>query len=295
MLLAIALVATVAAADAWLEKPVDESTFRTYLEFFEVDTALPLDVTVSETEVVEGVKREHISYQSSRGERVTSFFFSAATDDGAPKPAIIALHGGGRRGKRGSRRFAPMLVRAGWNVLAIDMKHFGERDTGLMTTFTESDKHEALYNAKSVYLEWVVQTVKDVRRGYDFLVSERNTAPDRIVLFGFSRGAVAGMIAAGAEPRLAGYISVSGGHFDRLEREHQPAACPANYIGRISPRPLLMMNGTHDADFVKDTSVEPIFGLAKEPKTIRWEDRGHGFIGDEGWAFLLEWLRGNVK
>ena len=188
-----------------------------------------------------------------------------------------------------------MIVRAGWNVLAPDMKHWGERDTGLMTTFTNKDKHDSFYNQPPVYLEWVVQTVKDVRRGYDFLVSERNTDPKRIALAGFSRGAVVGLIAAGAEARLAAYVSIVGGHFDALEREHLPAACPANYVGRISPRPLLMINGSHDADFDKDTSVLPIFELAREPKTIRWEDRGHGGIGDDGWAFLLDWLRKNIQ
>lgn len=295
MLVALALVAAAAAADAWLEKPVDESTFRTYLEFFEVDSELPLDVRVSETEVVDGVQREQVTYQSSRGEQVTAYFFTAAADAGASRPGLILLHGGGQRGKRRWVRRGPMLARAGFNVLALDMKHFGERDSGLMTTFTESDKHEALYNAKPVYLEWVVQTVKDVRRGYDFLVSERNTDPERIALVGSSRGAVVGFIAAGGEPRLKAFVSINGGHFDALEREHLPAACPANYVGRISPQALLMVNGTHDADFNKDTSVQPMFELAREPKTIRWDDRGHGGIGEEGWAFLLDWLRENVK
>ena len=293
--LALALAATVAATDTWLEKPVDDNTFRTYLEFFEVDSELPLDVKVSETEVVEGVKREHVTYQSSRGEYVPAYFFSVADDDGTPRPGLIYLHGGGRRGKTSLVGRAPMIVRAGWNVLAPDMKHWGERDTGLMTTFTNKDKHDSLYNQPSLYLEWVVQTVKDVRRGYDFLVHERNTDPERIALAGHSRGAIVGIVAGGAEPRFAAVISSFGGHFDALEREHLPAACPANYVGRISPRPLLMINGTHDADLVKDTSVLPIFELAGEPKTIHWEDRGHGGIRDETRSFILDWLRENVQ
>ena len=297
MLYAFALAAIVTAADAWLEKPVDENTFRTYVEFFAIDSELPLDVEVSETQVEEGVKREHLTFQSSRGEHVPAYFFGTAADDGRPRPGIIFLHGGGRRGKNSPtiQLTAPMLVRAGWNVLAPDMKHYGERDTGLMTTFTNKDKHDSLYNEPSLYLEWVVQTVKDVRRGYDFLVTERNTDPERIALAGYSRGAIVGIVAGGAEPRLAGVISVMGGHFDALEREHLPAACPANYVGRISPRPFLMINGIHDADLVKDTSVLPIFELAREPKTIHWEDRGHGGIRDEERSFILDWLRENVQ
>jgi len=293
--LALALAATLAAADAWLEKPVDDSTFQTYLEFFAVDSELPLAVEVSEPEVEEGVKRERLTFQSSRGEHVPAYFFSADVDDGRPRPGLIFLRPTRGKSSRGIQLMAPMMVRAGWNVLAPDLKHFGERDSGLLTTFTEKEKHAALYNEPSVYLEWVVQTVKDVRRGYDFLVNERNTDPERIALAGHSRGAIVGIVAGGAEPRFAAVVSLFGGHFDALEREHLPAACPANYVGRISPRPLLMINGTHDADLVKDTSVLPIFELAREPKTIHWEDRGHGGMRDETRSFILDWLRENVQ
>lgn len=293
----LALAVTVATVDPWLETPVDDTTFQTYLEFSAVDSELPLDVTVLETDVEEGVKREHVTFQSSRGEYVPAYLFTAAASDGDRRPGLIFLHGGGRRGKdsRSIELLAPMMVRAGWNVLAPDMKHFGARDNGLMTTFTEKDKHDSLYNQPSVYLEWVMQTIKDVRRGYDFLVEARNTDPDRVALAGHSRGAVAALIAGGAEARLAAVVSVMGGHFDALEEEHLPAACPANYVGRISPRPLLMLNGTHDADFDKDTSVLPIFELAGEPKMLQWEDRGHGGIRDEERSFILDWLRKNVQ
>ena len=83
----LALAAAVTAADAWLEKPVDENTFRTYLEFFAVDSALPLDVEVSETQVEEGVEREHLTFQSSRGEHVPAFFFATPPTTGDRDPA----------------------------------------------------------------------------------------------------------------------------------------------------------------------------------------------------------------
>ncbi len=84
-------------------------------------------------------------------------------------------------------------------------------------------------------------------------------------------------------------------HFDALERGHLAAACPANYIGRISPRPLLMINGTHDTDHVKETSAEPLYRLAKPPKLILWADTGHQLPTEEHRAALLKWLRENLK
>jgi hypothetical protein len=114
-------------------------------------------------------------------------------------------------------------------------------------------------------------------------------------MIGFSRGAVVGTIAAGVEKRLSPVVLLWGGHFDLFEREHKGPACPANYIGRISPRPLLMINGTHDADFIKETSVDPMYDLAKQPKKIIWIEEGHAVMTDEAQSELLDWLRENFK
>jgi dienelactone hydrolase len=127
------------------------------------------------------------------------------------------------------------------------------------------------------------------------LVEQRNADPKRIGLVGFSRGAQAGAIAGGAERRLAAVALLHGGHFDRIERGHLPAACPANYIGRISPRPLLMINGNHDTDYLKDTSVLPLFRLANPPKLILWRDTRHGVLTEEDRSAMLQWLKENLK
>jgi len=90
-------------------------------------------------------------------------------------------------------------------------------------------------------------------------------------------------------------VLLHGGHFDALEREHLPAACPANYIGRISPRPLLVINGTRDSDYNKDTSVLPLYRLAKSPKKIIWIEGGHGSFTEQARATMLQWLQENAK
>jgi len=60
-----------------------------------------------------------------------------------------------------------------------------------------------------------------------------------------------------------------------------PAACPADYIRHISPRPFLMVNGTNEIVFEKDHAVLPLYNLAKEPKRIIWIESGHGVNSDE--------------
>lgn len=285
-------------ADPWLSKPVDERTFRTYLDFFRYDTQLPFNARVLDTEgSVPGVRKEHLVFDSTPGVQVYARLYRP--QEGRPnQPSAILLHGGTPGGKDSPNvgLNALFLARAGWTVLTIDMLYFGERRTDLLTTFTEQEKHERLYNRPSSYLTWVTQTVKDVGRSVDLLVREQKVDPTRIVLIGFSRGAIVGTIAAAVERRLRSVVLLYGAHFDALEHEHLPAACNANYIGRISPRPLLAINGLHDMDHIKDTSVAPLLKLSKPPREIIWAETGHqSVLNDELRARMLQWLQNTVK
>ncbi len=152
------------------------------------------------------------------------------------------------------------------------------------------EKHERLYNRPSAYLAWVTQTAKDVSRAYDLLVEQQGADPQRIALVGFSRGAQAAMIVGAVERRFSAIALLHGGHFDRLENGHRPAACPANYIGRISPTPLLMINGKQDTDYDAKASVLPLQDLAGDPKKFRWSDTGHGRLTDDDLSVLVQWL-----
>jgi len=286
------------ATDQWLAKPVDGSTYQSYVDFFSYDETLPFETTMISSEENEGIVREHLSFQSTPGVRVFANYYRPGGTSNADGPALVVLHGGSAAGKDAGyvEYLVELLVRAGFSALSIDMQYFGERGTDLLTTFTEEDKHEHLYNRPGVYLSWIVQTTKDVSRSFDLLVRERGIDPGRIGLFGISRGAQVSMIAGAVERRLAAVLLLHGGHFDRLETGHLPAACPANYIGRISPRPLLMLNGTLDTDYDMAASIEPLWELAKEPKEIIWVvDGGHMAMEEEHRSGMLKWLRQNVK
>ena len=282
-------------ADQWLGRPVDERTFKSYLDFFAYEKQLPFDIRVTKTEDDQGLRREWFSFESTRGTRVTAILTESVGAPGARKPAIIVLHGGGARGKEGPTHLVGLFARAGWSVLAIDMPHFGERKSGLLETFSEQEKHEKLYNEPSTYLSWITQVTKDVRRSYDVLVAERGADPKRVALVGASRGAIVASIAGAVENRIAAVALIMGGHFDALETGHLPAACPANYIGRIAPRPLFMINGTQDSDMIRDRSVEPLFNVAKQPKQIIWTDGGHMFMTEEHRAAMIQWLREKMR
>ncbi len=285
------------ATDPWLTRPVDNRTFQTFLDFFRYDKRLPLDLRVLDVEEQAGIRKEHLSFQSTPGVRVFANYYRAAAAPQEKSGTIVLLHGGVPSGKdaQSTRVVAELLTRAGWSVLALDMPYFGERSSDLLKTFTEEEKHEKLYNQPSTYLAWITQTVKDISRSIDFLIEQRGAEPKRIGLIGISRSAIVGAVVGGAERRLGAVVMLYGAHFDALENNHLPAACPANYIGRISPRPLLMINGTQDTDMIKDTQVAPLYRLARLPKQILWAETGHQLPTEEHRAAMLQWLREHLK
>lgn len=286
--------AQVASGDEWLRRPVDDQTFTGYLQLFAYDRSLPLASVTGARDMFEGVSREHVTYQSTPGVRVTSRVYRASGGTAAT-PWLIFLHGGGGAGKDvpGYALTSAFMARAGWNVLAMDLQYFGERRTDLLTTYQEQEKHARLYNNQATYLAWIAQSVKDVGRAVDYLVTERGADPARISLVGFSRGAQVALIAGAAEKRLRAVVVLYGGHFDYYESGHLPAACPANYIGRISPRPLLLVNGRQDEDFIRIPSVEPMHRLARQPRQIIWLDTGHQLPGEDAMASVMKWLAAN--
>lgn len=284
-----------ARTDQWVNKPVNAATFETYRTFFAYDKRVPFATQTLDTTTVDGVFIEHLSFESTPGSRVFADLYEPASQRGQTLRSIVMLHGGVARGKANVRVLADFLAKSGWRVLAIDMPFFGERKTDLLVAFTEAEKHEKLYNQEATYLSWITQVAKDVGRSIDFLVGERAADPARIALVGYSRGGQAGAIVGAVEKRFAAVALLYAGHFDAKEQGHLAAACPANYIGRIAPRPLFLLNGTQDADYTREEQVDPLHRLAKNPKKIVWVETGHVFPPEETRPQLARWLSDVVR
>lgn len=297
--LAMLMIATSASAqgrsDEWLRKPVNGKTFETYRSFFAYDRRPTFDARTIDTNVVDGVFIEHLSFESTPGNRVYGNLYEPVGQRGANVRTVIMLHGGVARGKDNVRVMADFMAKSGWRVFAIDLPYFGERKTELLQTFTEAEKHEKLYNSQSTYLAWVTQVAKDVGRSMDFLVRERGTDSTRIGLIGYSRGGQVGAIVGAVDKRFRAVALLYAGHFDAKETGHHPAACPANYIGRIAPRPLFLLNGTQDADYLRAEQVEPLHRIARNPKRIVWVETGHVFPPEETRPVLAKWLSEHIR
>ena len=282
-------------SDQWLEKPVSDEVFSTYLDFFEYEKELPFKLNVREVINNDGIYKERITYQSTDGMDVTADYYRPQGRNlSNDRPHIIVVHGGSPSGKDGTyNRVVKGLIRKGMNVLAIDLLHFGERKTGLLTTFKNDDKAKNLYNRKSFYLEWVVQTTKDVSRSIDLLINHYNASSKSIAYLGISRGAEMGFIVTGVEKRFSAVALLISGHFDALETGHLAAACPANYVGRISPTPTFLLNGKYDSDYDAEKSVKPLHKLFGINTDKHWMVSGHS-ITKEGFALTTTWLATNL-
>ena len=278
-------------SDQWLEKPVSDEIFTTYLDFFEYEDKLDFKLNIRETTNNDGIYKERITFQSTDAMDVTADYYrpQGASAD-SQRPHIIVVHGGSPSGKDGTyNRIVKGLIRSGMNVLAIDLLHFGERKTGLLTTFKNDDKAKNLYNRKSFYLEWVIQTTKDVSRSVDLLLNHYNASADSIAYLGLSRGAEMGFIVTGVEKRFSAVALLISGRFDALETGHLAAACPANYVGRISPTPTFLLNGKYDSDYDAEKSVKPLHRLFGGNTEVHWMDSGHS-ITKEGLQLLNNWF-----
>jgi dienelactone hydrolase len=153
----------------------------------------------------------------------------------------------------------------------------------------------------------------------DYLLSRRDVARDRIFLVGSSFGAPAVVIAGGVDTRPAAVIALYGGgdiaslvsHVLRLGGRDAVSAWqaavaghglalvllplePTRYAARISPRPVLMVNGASDS-LIPRANVDALYEAARPPKDILWV-RGEHVHPDEteligavsGW--IAAWL-----
>ena len=146
--------------DRWLTNPVGDATFQTYLEFFAYNKSLPFDVVVGETTTEQGIVRQHVTYQSTQQITVTAYLYRQESPTAGSRGGIIYLHGGTGRGKDAGPgvQLGVLMARDGWTVLAIDLWHYGEHNTGLLTTYTTQEKTDRLYNEPTTYLTFVTQT-----------------------------------------------------------------------------------------------------------------------------------------
>ena len=225
-----------------------------------------------------GLRPEPVTLPSGTGIALAGTFFP-----GAGRAAIVVSHGyGNDQGE--VLPLAAFLQRAGYGVFTYDMRHRGGSG-GDAITMGALEQHD------------LVSVI-------DYLAARPDVDPDRIGALGVSLGGATTILAAARDPRIravvddCGFADVESAtatafeHFiglpafpfapltvaisERRIGHSVSASRPVDVVGRISPRPLLIIHGLADEQVPPDHSRR-LFAAAGEPKEL-WlvEGAGHG-------------------
>lgn len=286
MLLAIALALPVVApaADDW-------DALRAIYDY---DATAPLDVQLGETRSMGAYAVESLSFCGSGGERVPAVLIRPTAAE--RPPCVLFLHGLGGS-KRDAEFAAAALAPQGIAVLAIDAALHGDRAQGAL----ELTPDFAAVGGP------LVRTVIDNRRAIDYIATRDDVNAARVVLVGVSMGAILGSVVAGVDERVdAAALLVGGGDWDQLlaTSEHplvqrlraagagpgmMAHVDPINFAGHISPRPVLLVNGTQDM-IVPRAAAEALQAAVAEPREIIWYEGGHVGMPLDVLGAVLSWI-----
>jgi cephalosporin-C deacetylase-like acetyl esterase len=239
-------------------------------ELFNYDRSLPLAPEEVAGPDATGYKSYKISYSSSNNQRVPAVFVVPSGKEGQKLPCIILMHGLDQN-KTALAILWGNFTNAGYAIFSIDAQYHGDRKPKMPLELFGS----AVYSTR----ELLIQTVIDLRRGIDYLQTRPEVDPKKIGYVGLSMGGILGSITAAVDNRIqAPVLALAGGNWKLMfeasklsaavkARENLAASGinpfavldpvdPIHWVGRISPRPILFING--DAD----TTVPVVAGRA---------------------------------
>jgi len=290
------IIAVAAAAGASAAVKAVATPEVSALAFYDYDAGLPLDIEQSELKHTDTFTQYHLWYTSAHDQRVSALLTIPA--GGGKHPVLLVQHGyGGSKEVDYVQWPTALLVKEGYAVLSIDAQYHGERK--------KPNRPQELFDVRSAEArDAFVQTVIDLRRALDLLGERDDIDANHIGYLGMSMGAMLGAVFCGVDERVGGAcLIVGGGDFARLlgakiapqVETNAKIIDPVYYVGMISPRPLLMINGRTDHT-VRPANAQAMFDAAREPKRIEWYDGGHLDPPlDKVQAWVTEFFAKNLK
>ncbi len=268
---------------------------------FDYDASAPLDVQEKGTETRGDVRILDLSFASPKGGRVPAFLILPPGE--GRRPAVLFLHPA--RGDR-STFIDEAVELANRGIVSLSISAPLARPE-----FQEATRKMPPFDPEASRAEQI-QTIVDVRRGFDFLASRAEVDPKRLAVVGHSFGAmVAGPLMV-VDRRPLAYVLMAGlaafpysltHGYNRgavafqtlLTPEQQRAFVEAvtpfdsvHYIGRAAPAKLFFQFATHDVQ-INPLDVEIYVQAASEPKEVKWYDTGH-FFNEEARRDRVEWV-----
>lgn len=288
------------AASEWLAS-LPPFNFEQERRLFDYDASAPLDVKEAGTEKRGDVRIMDLSFASPMGGTVPAYLILPPGE--GKHPAVLFLHPG--QGDRSTfvDEAVGLAERHGFVSLTIGApflrpEYKGQR--GGNPWHPEVSRKEQ------------IQTIVDLRRGFDLLASRPEVDPKRLAYVGHSLGATVGGTLAGVDKRpiahvlMAGFPSLTHAHTDGrnqtatafqelLTPEQQKAYVDAlapidsvHYVGHAAPAKILFQFARND-EFISPWDAEAYAQAASGPKEVKWYDTDH-FFNEEARRDREAWL-----
>ncbi len=245
--------------------------------YYNYDHDLPLKDSVTLLQDSTDYKLSYVTFTSIHNQRVTALL-SVPKASAGPYPVIILMHGlGDRKTVDYIESGNDYFLKSGYAVLRLDIANHGDRKIDDYN-FSFTDGYR--YWTRDI----IIQTVFDLRRAVDFIETRKELDTSRIGYFGISLGGIIGTVFCGVERRVkVPVIALAGGGMhlmfgmDALSddtKDYLSMIEPNNFVEKITPRPLLMINAEND-DIVPPMMSKLMFKVADEPKEIIWYPSKH--------------------
>ena len=178
-------------------------------------------------------------------------------------PGIIMLPAA-RAGKEGQDFLARELVKKGYAFFTIDQRGIGE--TGGSLPLTQDDFNSFVAGNEPVNHLFIYDALKS----FDFLKSRKGVNENNILIGGESMGARFAIIAGAVEKNIKGIFAISTSGYGKqsnlaMEGKFMASIDPDWYIGKISPRKIVMFHSKSDT-VIPFAQAQNTFSFASEPK-----------------------------
>jgi pimeloyl-ACP methyl ester carboxylesterase len=273
---------------------------------YEYDRHLPLDIRDTVIQERDGLTLHDLSYASPKGGRVTAYLVVPA---GNQKSAGMIFGHWGYGTKTEFLSEAMLYAEAGAVSLLIDYPWVRPAPWRKnVPNFSQPETDRDIY----------IQTVIDLRRGIDLLLSLPFVDSARIAYIGHSYGAQWGAILSAIDKRLKAVVLIGGvpsqgdiflasndPDFEEF-RKNLPQEQLDNYL-RVTgvldairyvpysaPIPLLFQFARYERYF-GETSMLRYAQAAAQPKQVKWYNTGHELNDVQALIDRGEWLREHIN
>ncbi len=234
-----------------LSVPLSPEARNLLQAFYDYEPQIPLEARVVERKEERTSVREKVIFRGVRGALVPGYLELPQSGEG-PFPCVLLMHGWSGAKDRwwrdggyihgGETRKA--LLEAGFAVFALDAQAHGDRiaenDYAVVNDYNPpgAPPRKNYFTLRDI----ITQTIRDYRRGIDYLETRPDIDVKRLGIVGYSMGGFHAVSLTSVEPRIKAAV----GCVVPVSWREDPILDPANYVAGIGERPFLLLQGKTD-------------------------------------------------